>query len=61
MVSCGVRNVRFWTLSGNVMQAKRGQFGKVAEIKTQLCIAFGPSGITYVQVHLPSSYVQTAN
>jgi WD40 repeat protein len=39
IVSCGTRNVRFWALSGNVLQAKKGQFGKVrVSILWAMCV-----------------------
>lgn len=41
VITCGVKHIRFWTLLGNTLQFKEGQFGKW-EAQTLLCIgAFG--------------------
>ncbi|XP_013391678.1 echinoderm microtubule-associated protein-like 6 [Lingula anatina] len=47
LVTCGVKHIKFWTLSGNSLTSKKGVFGKVGEIQTMLCLAFGPEDITY--------------
>ena len=47
LVSCGVKHIKFWSLSGNTLNAKKGVFGKVGDIQTMLCLAFGPNDITY--------------
>lgn len=47
LASCGVKHMKFWSLSGNTLTGKRGIFGKAGELQTQLCLAFGPDGATY--------------
>ncbi|ESO87658.1 hypothetical protein LOTGIDRAFT_166239 [Lottia gigantea] len=47
IVSCGVKHIKFWTLCGNALTPKKGIFGKIGEIQTILCLAFGPGNITY--------------
>ncbi|XP_064621338.1 echinoderm microtubule-associated protein-like 6 [Lineus longissimus] len=47
IASCGVKHIKFWTLCGNALTAKKGVFGKVGEIQTQLCLAFGPDDMAY--------------
>ena len=43
VVTCGVKHIRFWTLLGNTLELKEGEFGK-SEIVTLLCIGtFGDS------------------
>ncbi|UJR29986.1 hypothetical protein I4U23_017533 [Adineta vaga] len=37
VITCGVKHIRFWTLLGNTLQFKEGQFGK-SEVQTLLCI-----------------------
>jgi len=34
-------------LCGNTLSAKKGVFGKVGEIQTMLCLAFGADSLTY--------------
>lgn len=46
VVTCGVKHVTFWSLHGNVLSGKPGDFGKTEPV-TQLCLAFGPDGTTY--------------
>ena len=36
IVSCGVKHIKFWTLSGNTLSAKKGLF----KITKTLCTAF---------------------
>ena len=47
VVSCGVKHIKFWTVSGNTLSAKKGVFGKVGEIQTMLCVAFARDGVTF--------------
>ncbi|XP_050404782.1 echinoderm microtubule-associated protein-like 6 [Patella vulgata] len=47
IVSCGVKHIKFWSLCGNALTAKKGVFGKVGEIQTILCLAFGAGNLTY--------------
>lgn len=42
-----MKHIKFWTLCGNALTSKNGVFGKVGEIQTQLCLAFGPDDMTY--------------
>ena len=39
--TCGVKHIKFWTLSGNMLVARRGVFGAAGELQTLLCLAFG--------------------
>ncbi|CAM2111020.1 unnamed protein product [Caretta caretta] len=47
MVSCGVKHIKFWTLCGNALTAKRGIFGKTGDLQTILCLAYAKEDITY--------------
>lgn len=47
LVSCGVKHIKFWSLCGNALTAKKGVFGKTGEIQTIMCLAFGPDDTTY--------------
>lgn len=40
LVSCGVKQISFWTLIGNTLQKKKGLFGKTKDIQTMFCLAF---------------------
>ena len=43
-----MKHIKFWTLCGNALTAKKGVFGKVGDIQTMLCLGFAPSDdITY--------------
>eukprot|EP00111_Clytia_hemisphaerica_P009365 TCONS_00027488-protein len=47
LVTCGVKHVKMWTLSGNTLTGKKGIFGKLGEIQSVLCLAFGVGGVLY--------------
>uniref|UniRef100_A0A8C8RE05 EMAP like 6 n=1 Tax=Pelusios castaneus TaxID=367368 RepID=A0A8C8RE05_9SAUR len=47
MVSCGVKHIKFWTLCGNALTAKRGIFGKTGDLQTILCLACAKEDVTY--------------
>ncbi|XP_075452066.1 echinoderm microtubule-associated protein-like 6 isoform X3 [Ascaphus truei] len=47
LVSCGVKHIKFWTLCGNALTAKRGIFGKTGDLQTILCLACARDDITY--------------
>ncbi|XP_048456030.1 echinoderm microtubule-associated protein-like 5 [Rhincodon typus] len=47
MISCGVKHIKFWSLCGNALTAKRGVFGKTGELQTILCLACARDEITY--------------
>ena len=47
LVTVGVKHIKFWTLCGNSLTAKKGVFGKLGEIQSQLCVAFGPDDVTF--------------
>ena len=48
LVSCGVKQISFWTLIGNTLQKKKGIFGQLKDIQTMFCIAFSKEpGIIY--------------
>ncbi len=40
LVSCGIKQISFWTLIGNTLQKKKGIFGQVKDIQTMFCLAF---------------------
>lgn len=61
IVSCGVKHIKFWTLCGNSLQSRKGVFGKVGEIQTQLCLAFGPNQTTYSGTLSGDIYVWCGN
>nr|XP_039266613.1 echinoderm microtubule-associated protein-like 6 [Styela clava] len=37
-VTCGVKHIKFWNLSGNSLTNKRGVLGKLGEVQTALCV-----------------------
>ncbi|XP_069464337.1 echinoderm microtubule-associated protein-like 6 isoform X1 [Ambystoma mexicanum] len=47
LVSCGVKHIKFWTLCGNALTAKRGIFGKTGDLQTILCLACAKEDVTY--------------
>ncbi|EMP26071.1 Echinoderm microtubule-associated protein-like 6, partial [Chelonia mydas] len=47
IVSCGVKHIKFWTLCGNALTAKRGIFGKTGDLQTILCLACAKEDVTY--------------
>jgi WD40 repeat protein len=40
LVSCGVKQISFWTLIGNTLSKKKGLFGNTKDIQTMFCLAF---------------------
>ena len=40
LVSCGVKQITFWTLIGNTLQKKKGIFGQTKNITTMFSLAF---------------------
>lgn len=61
IVSCGVKHIKFWTVSGNTLNAKKGVFGKTGEIQTMLCIAFGSDDTVYAGTLNGEIYVWRGN
>ncbi|XP_060573407.1 echinoderm microtubule-associated protein-like 6 [Ruditapes philippinarum] len=61
IASCGVKHIKFWSLCGNALSAKKGIFGKEGEIQTILCVSFGPSDITYSGTLGGDIYIWRAN
>ncbi|XP_035687635.1 echinoderm microtubule-associated protein-like 6 isoform X3 [Branchiostoma floridae] len=61
LVSCGVKHIKFWTLCGNALTAKKGIFGKVGEIQTILCLAFAPDEVTFTGVLNGDVYMWKGN
>ena len=47
LVSCGVKQISFWTLIGNTLQKKKGLFGKIKEMQTMFCLAFSDETNVY--------------
>ncbi|KAM3930547.1 echinoderm microtubule-associated protein-like 6 isoform 4-T4 [Leptodactylus fuscus] len=47
LVSCGVKHIKFWTLCGNALTAKRGIFGKTGDLQTILCLSCARDDVTY--------------
>nr|XP_034966373.1 echinoderm microtubule-associated protein-like 6 [Zootoca vivipara] len=47
VASCGVKHIKFWTLCGNALTAKRGIFGKTGDLQTILCLSCAKDDITY--------------
>jgi microtubule-associated protein-like 6 len=47
LVSCGVKQISFWTLIGNTLQKKKGIFGKTKDIQTMFCLAFSKEKDVY--------------
>lgn len=61
IVSCGVKHIKFWTLCGNALTAKKGIFGKAGEIQTILCLSFAPNDVTYSGTLSGDVYVWSGN
>lgn len=61
LVSCGVKHIKFWSLCGNALTAKKGVFGKTGEIQTIMCLAFGPDDTTYSGTLAGDIYVWRGN
>ncbi len=61
IVSCGVKHIKFWTLCGNALRDKKGVFGKIGEIQTMLCLAFGANDMTYSGTLSGDIYMWRAN
>ena len=40
LVTCGVKHIKFWTLSGNTLAGKSGVMGTVAPLQTFLTLSF---------------------
>ncbi len=40
LVSCGVKHINFWKLTGNTLEKKKGIFGQLKAIQTMFCVAF---------------------
>ncbi|XP_075902321.1 echinoderm microtubule-associated protein-like 6 [Nelusetta ayraudi] len=47
LVSCGVKHIKFWSLCGNALTAKRGVFGRTGDLQTILCVASARDELTY--------------
>eukprot|EP00051_Salpingoeca_urceolata_P007134 m.94665 g.94665 ORF g.94665 m.94665 type:complete len:1961 (-) comp15130_c0_seq1:316-6198(-) len=46
-VTCGVKHIKFWTVAGNQLLARRGIVSHSQKLPTMLSVAFGPSEMTY--------------
>ena len=44
IISCGVRNIKFWNLKGNTLTVKPGQFGKNFLLQSIFSIGVSPDG-----------------
>ena len=47
LVSCGVKQISFWTLTGNTLSKKKGLFGNTKDIQTMFCVAFSKQKDVY--------------
>ncbi|KAK9412191.1 echinoderm microtubule-associated protein-like 6 [Crotalus adamanteus] len=47
VASCGVKHIKFWTLCGNALTAKRGIFGKTGDLQTILCLSCAKDDVTF--------------
>lgn len=61
IVTVGAKHIKFWALSGNTLKSKRGIFGKAGDPQDQLCIAFGPTQVTYSGTADGSIYMWQGN
>lgn len=61
IVSCGVKHIKFWTVAGNTLNAKKGIFGKTGEIQTMLCIGYGSDDTVYAGTLNGDIYVWRGN
>ena len=58
IISCGVRNIKFWTLKGNTLTGKPGQFGKAATLQTVFSVGLSLDGsLTYAGMSDGNIYV----
>ena len=58
LISCGVRNIKFWTLKGNTLTVKPGQFGKNFLLQSIFSIGISPDGLyTYAGTSNGDIYV----
>eukprot|EP00698_Gefionella_okellyi_P014107 TRINITY_DN389_c0_g1_i1.p1 TRINITY_DN389_c0_g1~~TRINITY_DN389_c0_g1_i1.p1 ORF type:complete len:769 (-),score=209.02 TRINITY_DN389_c0_g1_i1:235-2541(-) len=46
VVTCGVKNMKFWTQAGGELKSNRGLFGSKGQLQTIMCIAFNSKGET---------------
>lgn len=47
LVSCGVKQISFWTLIGNTLQKKKGLFGQPDKMSTLFSLAFSKEKFIY--------------
>ena len=47
IVTCGVKHINFWKHCGNALKMTKGRFGRVGEIQSQMCVAFGEGEMCY--------------
>lgn len=60
-VTCGVKHIKFWSVVGNQMVARRGVFDKVNPKQTMLSVAFGEPGVTYSGAMSGAVFVWSGN
>ncbi len=61
LVTCGIKHIKFWTLAGSQLLAKRAVYGRDMPPQTMLSVAFGGPGITYTGSMSGSIYMWKEN
>ncbi len=46
-VTCGIKHIKFWSIVGSELIAKRGVVGRGRKMQTMLSVGFGPNDTTY--------------
>ena len=60
-VTCGVKHIKFWSVVGNQMVARRGVFNRANSKQTMLSVAFGAPGVTYSGAMSGAIFVWSGN
>ena len=60
-VTCGVKHIKFWSVVGNQMVARRGIFDRTNPKQTMLSVAFGEPGVTYSGAMSGAIFVWSGN
>ena len=47
IVTCGMKQISYWSIIGNTMQRKKGIFGQVKDMQTMFCMAFSSQPEVY--------------
>jgi microtubule-associated protein-like 6 len=47
LVSCGIKHINFWKLTGNTLEKKKGLFGQLKSMQTMFCVVFSKTDDIY--------------